>query len=329
MRVSIAMCTYNGAVYLPEQLESFARQTLVPHELVVCDDCSSDSTVSIVEDFARAAPFSVRIFRNEVKLGYVRNFEQAVRFCEGELIALSDQDDVWYPHKLAELSRILRSGSAGGVFSDGELMDSESQRVPGTLWEKFAFHGGERDRFRSGLGLEVLLRRNVATGMTIMFRAELRAMLLPVPAYWEHDAWIAMMLTLRSGLELHTARLVRYRVHPFQEIGVPASAPQKLGWIATEGLAAFLGRVRRRNVAEYALMVDKHEELSRYLLNREGETGDADTKRVLAKTAYAKTALIALSKSRLERLTMVLGQANNYRSFSPTGLRAMVRDLII
>src|SRR5271168_1256902 len=97
MRVSVAMCTYNGAAYLEEQLESLALQSFPPEELVVCDDVSTDATPQILDDFARRAPFSVRIVKNSANVGYRRNFEQAIGLCQGEVIALSDQDDFWYP----------------------------------------------------------------------------------------------------------------------------------------------------------------------------------------------------------------------------------------
>ena len=89
-RVSVALCTYNGAQYLKEQLESIASQTVLPYELVVCDDCSSDDTVAILKVFAGRVSFLVRVVVNREKLGSTKNFEQAIRLCEGDLIVLSD-----------------------------------------------------------------------------------------------------------------------------------------------------------------------------------------------------------------------------------------------
>lgn len=101
IRISIAMATYNGERFIAQQMKSLAGQTHLPAELVVCDDGSTDATLAIVEDFARTAPFPVRIFRNETNLGYVRNFLKAASLCEGDWIAFCDQDDVWVPEKLA------------------------------------------------------------------------------------------------------------------------------------------------------------------------------------------------------------------------------------
>ena len=93
--LSVAMCTYNGSRHLSEQLESIGTQTRLPDELVICDDCSSDDTIRIIERFSASAPFAVRLEINTQNLGSTKNFEKAIRLCQGDLIALADQDDVW------------------------------------------------------------------------------------------------------------------------------------------------------------------------------------------------------------------------------------------
>jgi glycosyltransferase involved in cell wall biosynthesis len=98
--VSVAMATFNGAAYLREQLDSFARQQRLPDELVVTDDGSTDATLQILDEFAASAPFPVRVHRNPRRLDYSRNFERAISLCTGDLIFLSDQDDVWFPEKI-------------------------------------------------------------------------------------------------------------------------------------------------------------------------------------------------------------------------------------
>jgi glycosyltransferase involved in cell wall biosynthesis len=94
------MATFNGAKYIGKQLESFASQTVLPAELVVADDCSVDETVAIITDFAATASFPVRIERNTKQLGYKANFMKVAGLCRSQLIAFSDQDDVWLPQKL-------------------------------------------------------------------------------------------------------------------------------------------------------------------------------------------------------------------------------------
>ena len=124
MKISVAMCTYNGARFVGEQLESIAAQTRPPDELVVCDDCSEDTTSQIVRDFATATPFPVQLVVNESIHGSTRNFEKAISLCSGDVIALSDQDDVWRNHKLATIERCFSEDARIGlVFSDAEVVD--------------------------------------------------------------------------------------------------------------------------------------------------------------------------------------------------------------
>ena len=107
MTLSVAMCTYNGEAYLPEQLISIAAQTRQPDELVICDDCSSDGTVEIVKEFASHAPLVVRLLQNNENLGSTKNFAKAFGNCRFDVIAPSDQDDFWYPDKLQSMEEVF------------------------------------------------------------------------------------------------------------------------------------------------------------------------------------------------------------------------------
>ena len=132
--ISVAMCTYNGSRFLAEQLKSIAEQTLLPCELIVCDDGSTDSTSEIVRIFAEAAPFPVRFIRNEQTLGSTNNFAKAVCLCRGDAIALCDQDDVWRKDKLERMAEVLDGEpEVGGVFSDASLVDENSQTLARVL----------------------------------------------------------------------------------------------------------------------------------------------------------------------------------------------------
>ena len=113
-KISVALCTYNGERFLRQQLESIQQQSRLPDELVVCDDRSRDQTVAIVREFATSVSFPVVIVQNPETLGSSRNFEKAIRLCTGDLIALSDQDDIWYPNRLQRCRGGVRGASASG-----------------------------------------------------------------------------------------------------------------------------------------------------------------------------------------------------------------------
>src|SRR4051812_21315110 len=124
LRLSIALCTWNGARFLQAQLDSYLAQRRRPDELVVCDDGSSDATMQILTQFAQHSPFPVRISRNPQRLGVVANFEKAIGLCQGDVIVLSDQDDVWNPDKLEQIAAHLARSDAAAVFSDVNVVDA-------------------------------------------------------------------------------------------------------------------------------------------------------------------------------------------------------------
>lgn len=127
--VSIAMATCNGALFIREQLATICRQTVQPAELIVTDDASTDDTLSIVREFAASAPFPVRIFENSERLGFRANFMRAIDLCSCEYIALCDQDDIWFPNKLA---RMLASFDAPDIwlsYHEAWLINSSGERL--------------------------------------------------------------------------------------------------------------------------------------------------------------------------------------------------------
>jgi len=135
MRISVAMCTYNASRFLREQLDSIAFQTRPIEELVICDDGSQDNTAEIIRNFSLNTSLHVRFIQNGQNLGTARNFEKSISMCKGELIALCDQDDVWFPEKLEKLAGILEGDhTLGGAFSDAELIDEQSQPLGRRLW---------------------------------------------------------------------------------------------------------------------------------------------------------------------------------------------------
>src|SRR2546426_7732246 len=149
--VSVAMCTYNGARFLLAQLRSIAFQTRPPDELVICDDGSTDKTLAIVTRYAGTVEFPVRVHRNSQRLGPAKNFEQALSLCRGDIVALSDQDDVWRPEKLRVLEEALCVDDAGYAFSDAVLVDETGGVIHHSLWELVGFDRSKRVAFSRGL----------------------------------------------------------------------------------------------------------------------------------------------------------------------------------
>ncbi|ARO87624.1 glycosyltransferase family 2 protein [Nitrosospira lacus] len=222
LSLSIALATYNGERYIAEQLDSIAGQTHPPDELVVSDDASVDATRAIVMDFARHAPFPVRLLTNSERLGSTRNFEVAIRACDGDIIFLCDQDDVWYPGKIALMEKcFMDDPSAGVVFTDADVVDQNLHPLGLRLWEAVRFRRREQMQVEAGDAFSVLLQRYAVTGATMAFCSRYRDLLLPIPNIWVHDAWIAMLMGATSHLVALPTPLIAYRQHSANQIGIP------------------------------------------------------------------------------------------------------------
>ncbi|WON73729.1 glycosyltransferase family 2 protein [Nitrosospira sp. Is2] len=219
LSLSVALASYNGERYIGEQLDSIARQTRLPDELIISDDASTDSTPAIVYDFAQRVPFPVRFIQHE-RLGSTRNFELAIAECKGDIIFLCDQDDVWYPNKAETIEGVfISTPEAGAVFTDADVVDENLQPLGSRLWRFFRFKSEEQAQLAAGDALGVLLRHPVATGATMAFRSSFRDFVLPMPPTW-HDAWIALLIGASSHLVALPTPLIAYRQHGHNQIGI-------------------------------------------------------------------------------------------------------------
>jgi glycosyltransferase involved in cell wall biosynthesis len=228
-RLSVALCTYNGGRFLADQLSSMVAQTRRPDELVVCDDGSSDDSHDILRRFAAAAPFLVRIEVNAVRRGVVGNFDHAISLCAGEVIALADQDDVWRPEKLERLLAALDANPGAGLaFCDADVVDETLRPLGYTLWDTIRFSRAEQQRVETPDGLGVMLRRSVASGLTLAFRARFRDLIRPISANWGHDSWIAFLIAAVAPVIVVRDRLVLYRQHGANQMGAPPTLWRRL-----------------------------------------------------------------------------------------------------
>ena len=176
--VSVAMCTYNGAKFIQEQLNSIARQTRKPDELIICDDASDDETVVLLYTFAELSDIKTHIYINKTNMGYTRNFEQALGLCSGDLVFIADQDDIWYPEKVETVCGIFMSHpDILGVTHEGRLVDT-SGRWYGTYKNK---------QIASGYGRN----HRAITGALSCIKKSALKYLIPFPPVTGHDTWLS------------------------------------------------------------------------------------------------------------------------------------------
>ena len=239
MKISVALCTYNGERYLPAQLASIASQIRLPDELVVCDDGSNDNTTVLLSAFSGTVPFPVNVMKNDHRLGTALNFGKAISLCGGDIVVLADQDDIWYQNKLACIDEVFcASPEVGLVFSNGKLIDELGADLEQTLWQSTHFSRFEKLAIQRGMAFDVELRRNVITGATVAFRADWKELVLPIPASgWVHDHWIALLIAAVSPVKFIDKALIEYRCHSTQQLGVTGKRSLAELWQRTKALS--------------------------------------------------------------------------------------------
>jgi glycosyltransferase involved in cell wall biosynthesis len=194
------MATYNGARFIGEQLQSIAEQNCLPDELIVTDDCSSDDTLRILESFAVRVPFAVRIHRNESRLGFNRNFERALSFCTGDLVFISDQDDIWHPDKIERVSRAFESEPEMlALVHDECILDSGGRTLARTFFSN-----------ARNLGYS---NRELLSGNCTALRSSFLNVLLPFPNGINYDYWIGWFADLLEARIVLEEPLQLYRRH--------------------------------------------------------------------------------------------------------------------
>ncbi len=217
--ISIALCTYNGAKYLEEQLNSFLRQTIPPSELVVCDDGSIDSTLEIVRNFAKEAPFQVHIYENDMNLGHMQNFSKAISLCKGDYIALSDQDDVWLADKIKISLQGMRSAEQKYgknipilVYTDLTVVDSSCRVIHPSFIRYQHLH--------NNCSLNFLITQNCVTGCCCLVNRTLANEAVPMPkGAAMHDWWLALIAATRGRIQYIEKPTILYRQHGKNIIG--------------------------------------------------------------------------------------------------------------
>ncbi|WP_348263799.1 glycosyltransferase family 2 protein [Telmatobacter sp. DSM 110680] len=312
-RISVAMCTYNGGRYLQEQLESIALQSRLPMELVVCDDQSTDDTISILKRFQAEAPFAVKVIRNSQRLGSTQNFDQAIGLTRGDLVALCDQDDRWGSAKLERLSEALREDPfLGGVFSDANLIDGDGRKTGQQLFAKHKFTSAKQRNFVS-CPTATLLKHDVVTGATLMFRASICRYSSPIPVSWVHDGWLAWMIALHARLGLIPEPLIDYRIHAGQQLGVAESK-------AANGR----GETRRQF---YKRVARQFEDLLQRVLSEGWNQNDALVGKIREKIEFLSRQS-SLSPSLGVRTLQMIGQLPRYVHYA-RGLGSLRADFLL
>lgn len=207
--ISIAMATYNGGKYVQLQLDSILQQTLQDFEIIVCDDCSTDNTVEILQQNAAKDP-RIKVHRNETNLGFKNNFEKAMQLCSGEFIALCDQDDIWEKDHLETLLNLI--GNHDIACGDAHLIGSNGEDLGQNLSDRdfmeVAPNPGLDTAYR------VFFNSSCFQGASMLVRRDFLKTALPIPENVKyHDAWFAAISSFMNGLKFTFKIVTQHRRH--------------------------------------------------------------------------------------------------------------------
>ena len=208
--ISIVLITYNGEKYIREQLDSILEQTMQNLEIVVCDDCSTDSTKHILEEYARK-DFRIVLHFNEKNLGYLKNVEKAISYAGGGYIALADQDDVWEKDHLFKLYSNI--GDNFLVCGDTLCVDKENNSLNIRYSKLYGMNINLLKSNEEHL-LRLLVMSNIFQGAAMMFKKEFVNIILPFPDNIEyHDWWLALCAMALNKFVYIPEVVIRHRRH--------------------------------------------------------------------------------------------------------------------
>ncbi|MDM0081950.1 glycosyltransferase family 2 protein [Variovorax sp. J31P179] len=324
LSVSVALCTHNGARYIGEQIRSICLQTQPPSEIVLSDDASTDGCVELAQAALNACHserpgLSIRLrpIRNVKALRVTKNFEQAASACTGDLIALSDQDDVWHPERLARMvAEFGRRPDLLLLHTDARLVDGALQDLGQSLFHALEAKPFERAWIHGGRAFDVFLRRNLVTGATTLFRRSLLVRAAPFPREWLHDEWLGIVAAAIGQVDMLEESLIDYRQHESNQIGARRDS--------------FMGKVRKALASRgttHHERARKAELLLERLLSLGDQVAPATIQKLRDKIEHQHFRA-ALPASRVARCLPVLREAmtGRYEKFG-RGVRGVVRDL--
>lgn len=207
--ISVIIATYNGEKYIKEQLDSILNQTYQNIEIVICDDCSIDSTVSIVKSYLEKYS-NIRMYVNEENMGYNKTFEKLVTLCKSDYIAVSDQDDIWKPNKLEMLMVNIENNEV--ICSKKIDINNEKKLLPDIHFRSFEF--AKRLQY-DDLNFLNLYFVNILWGCTSLAKKSFLMSCIPFPEqkYFCYDHWICLNAFVANSLKYIDEITIYHRVH--------------------------------------------------------------------------------------------------------------------
>lgn len=312
--VSVVLTTYNGEKYIKKQLESLVNQTFTIDELVIVDDCSTDNTVLLIDDFLKKNKLDfARLYVNTCNLGYKRNFYHAIELSHGKYIFLCDQDDIWKPNKIATFIDVFkRNNHFLSVNSSLSLIDKDDNLIDEDSTYKLISVGKPLNCLRMNeivsVPLDVLMKHNVSPGCVTAFTKELKTVFLQAYNFnVPHDYCINLIAGLAGECAFINESTIYYRLHDSNTIGLKFGNSNK---------SKITGTLQDRiNQAEFfhSIIVS---------LDKQGLIGFKNKAVIQLEKRYN----VLMERSRLEKIIYVISHPVLYKKYF--SIRQYIGDII-
>jgi glycosyltransferase involved in cell wall biosynthesis len=279
------MATYNGEKYLREQVDSLLAQSYASLEFIFVDDASSDSSLAILQAYA-AKDSRIHLIENSVNQGLIATFEIGIRAAKGEMIALSDQDDVWLPGKISLLAEAIDSFSL--IYANSALSNAE-----GEVTGKYSDRNHLCD-YPSALNYVFGTK---AMGHAMLFKREIIDVALPFTDFVGHDYILGFAAASLNGVKYYPQTLVNYRQHSSNTIGADLSKGKKNYTTRQERNARIVKRLEL--IASRCPAGSEREILIRLARNFESKSLTARVNRFLTVAKHHRAMLAYKGKSAI------------------------------
>lgn len=222
MKLSVALCTYNGQSFIEQQIRSILNQTMSVDEIVICDDMSSDNTIAILRQLEKVSSIPIKIHINNINLGVCKNFQQAISFCSGDIIFLSDQDDLWESDKVENIvCWFADNPQKKVVFTNASLIDENNNFFSSkSLFDCVGLNKNALKTIECGYGLELFCFENRVTGATMAIMKGFEWNADDCSSMILHDEIIALTALQNNELGYIDKKLMHYRIHRYQTQGL-------------------------------------------------------------------------------------------------------------
>lgn len=202
MKISICMATYNGEPFIERQLNSILSQLREGDEVIIVDDGSKDMTVDIIK---RIREDRIILLKNKFNIGVNASFEKALKSATGDIIFLSDQDDIWFDNKVQKIVDLFNKSHADIIQHDVQIADENMDIINDSFFELRNAKQGVLKNYIS----------NTYLGCSMAFKRKILEHCLSIPKHsGYHDRWIGIIAELEGFKVLfHKEKLMYYIRH--------------------------------------------------------------------------------------------------------------------